>query len=289
MGIEAGINLFSVHEQLGEDYFGTLERVAAAGYKNLELIGFNTRTYKRFIEEIPAEKLREKIKQLGMTAISAHEMNNPSEPIDTHDWDSVMKYYDQLNCPSIVLPSVWIQDLETTMRAAEQLNRVGKRMRDHGFSFYLHNHAHEFKRIGEQTLFDHLIEYTDPAYVRFELDLVWVLRAGLNPLDILHKLGERCDIVHQKDISPTTAYPINLFEAIKEDGIDDLSDFRIYQKYTVPDDHADLGSGTFDFEGTYARIKEMNNVRYALVENEGASKDKMRSITSDLQVLKRYL
>lgn len=289
MTIEAGLNLYSVHQELGEDYYGTLERVAAAGYKNLELMGFNTRTYRRYIDEIPADQLREKLKQFGLTAISAHEMNNPSTPIDSHDWDTVMRYYDQLHCHSIVLLSVWIKDREDTLRTAEQMNRVGKRMRDQGFSFYLHNHAHEFKRIGEQTLFDLLVENTDPASVRFELDLVWAVRAGLNPLAILNKLGDRCDIVHQKDISPTTAYPVNLFEAIKEDGTEELSDFSIYQKYTVPEDHADLGSGTFDFEGTYKRIKEMGCIRYAIVENEGNSQDKLRSIASDLQVLKRFL
>lgn len=290
MAIEAAINLFSIHQELGEDYFGTLEKIASAGYTNVELIGFNMKTYKRYIDEIPAVKLQEKLKELGLTVISAHEMSNPASPITAHDWDSVMAYYEQLYCHSIVLPSVFIKDLDETLRAAEQMNHVGKRLQENGFTFYLHNHAHEFKPItAEQTLFDVLIENTDPAYVKFELDLVWVLRAGLDPVQVLNKLADRCDIIHQKDISKETAYPINLFEAMKRDGEQELSNFEIYQKYTVPEDHADLGTGIFDFDTTYDQIKDSGNVRYAVVENEGASQNKLQSLASDLQVLKQYI
>jgi sugar phosphate isomerase/epimerase len=289
MTIEAGINLFSIHQEQSKDYFGALERVAAAGYTNLELNGINMSSYTRYIDEIPADTLKEKLKQLGLTAVSAHEMCRPDMNIDAHDWESVWSYYDRLKCYSIVLPSVWITGREDTLRTAEQLNLVGTQMRNHGFTFYLHNHAHEFKKIGEHTLFDLLIENTDPACVRFELDLIWVLRAGLDPVDILKKLGDRCDIVHQKDISKTTAYPVNLFEAIKQDSVEELDDYRIYQKYTVPEDHADLGAGAFDFSGIYKQIHEMDFVRYAIVENEGGTPNKMESIANDLKFLKNYL
>ncbi len=74
---------------------------------------------------------------------------------------------------------------------------------EQGFTLYIHNHSHEFKRVGNETLFDCLIENTDPTYINFELDLVWVVRAGLDPLVYLEKLGRRCDRVHQKDIQKT--------------------------------------------------------------------------------------
>ncbi|MGO4268355.1 sugar phosphate isomerase/epimerase family protein [Paenibacillus sp. TAF58] len=289
MSIQTGINLFSIYDELDRDYFGTLDRVAATGYTNIELISFNMKTYKRFMDEIPAETLRDKLAQIGLTAVSAHELIMPGIQIDLHNWEPVWSYYDQLNCHSIVLPSVPVTDIEGTLRAAEHINQVGKRMREQGFTFYVHNHAHEFKKIGDQTLFDLIVQNTDPAYVHFELDLVWVLRAGLDPVEILGKLGSRCDIIHQKDISSTTAYPLNLLEAWEKDGVNDLDSYKIYQKYTSPEDHVDLGAGTFDFERTYAKIKEMGNVRYAFVENEGVPTDKMKSITSDFRFIQKYL
>ncbi|REE85164.1 sugar phosphate isomerase/epimerase [Paenibacillus taihuensis] len=289
MRISAGINVFSVHKELGEDYFGTLEKLAAAGYENLELIGFNMKSFTRFIDEVPAEVVGAKLRELGLTAISVHEGLMPGQDLAAFDWDRVLEYYETFECRNIVLPSVFIRNREDTLRSAEQMNAVGKKLKERGFQFYLHNHAHEFKSVGDTTLFDLLLENTDPSYLKFELDMVWVLRAGLDPIDVLKKLGERCDIVHQKDISRTLAGPLNIIEAMRQNGDEDMEAFQAYGKYTAPSDFVDLGTGAFDLKGTYASIQEMGHIRYALVENEGESADKLQSVRSDLQVLKQYL
>nr|AAX35881.1 sugar phosphate isomerase/epimerase [Paenibacillus sp. C7] len=289
MTIAAGINIFSVYRELGEDYFGTLEKIAAAGYVNIELIGFNMKTFTRYIDEIPMESLRDKLQDLGLKAVSVHEGTAPGQELITHDWDSVMKYYAGLECASIVLPSVWIKNREDTLRAAEQMNSVGKKMKEGGFQFYLHNHAHEFKTIGDQTLFDLLLQNTDPSYVKFELDLAWVMRAGVDPIAVLEKLGDRCDMIHQKDLSRNLTSQLNIMEAAQESGDEDLEPFEVYQKYIGPADFVDLGTGTFDFITIYEQIRSMGHIRYSLVENEGESEDKFSSIRNDLTVLKKYV
>ena len=289
MTIAAGINIFSVYRELGEDYFGTLEKVAEAGYVNIELIGFNMKTFKRYIDEIPVESVRDKLRELGLKAVSVHEGTAPGQELTSHDWDSVMKYYAGLECEGIVLPSVWIKDREDTLRAAEQMNSVGKKMKEGGFQFYLHNHAHEFKTIGDQTLFDLLMQNTDPSYVKFEIDLAWVMRAGIDPVTVLEKLEDRCDMIHQKDLSKNLATQLNIMEAMREGGDEALESFEVYRKYVGPGDFVDLGTGIFDFASVYEQIRSMGHVRYALVENEGESEDKFGSIRKDLTVLQKYV
>jgi sugar phosphate isomerase/epimerase len=289
MLIEAGVNVFSVHQELGEDYFSTLQKLAKAGYENIELIGFNMKTYKRYSDEIPALTVREKLREFGLTAVSAHEGTMPGQELTSHDWDSVLKYYEAIDCRNIVVPSAWIQGREDTLRTAEQMNAVGKKMKESDFQFYLHNHAHEFRRIGDTTLFDLLLENTDPSFVKFELDLAWVMRAGFDPISVLKKLGDRCDIVHQKDVSRNLSGRLNILEAARQGGDDQLGGFQLYQKYSSPADYVDLGTGAFDLEHVYACIKDMGHVRYALIENEGASADKLLSLGNDLAVLQKYL
>ncbi|NIK78850.1 sugar phosphate isomerase/epimerase [Paenibacillus castaneae] len=290
MTMAAGINIFSVYRELGDDYFGTLEKVAAAGYVNIELIGFNMKKFTRYIDEIPMESVRDKFRELGLKAVSVHESPAPGQELISHDWDSVMKYYAGLDCEGIVLPSVWIKDREDTLRAAEQMNSIGKKMKEGGFQFYLHNHAHEFKTIGDETLFDLLLNHTDSSYVKFELDLAWVMRAGVDPIAVLEKLGDRCDMIHQKDLSRSlTASQINIMEAVRQNGDEDLDPFEVYRKYIGPGDFVDLGTGMFDFKTVYEQIRSMGHVRYALVENEGESEDKFSSISNDLTLLKKYV
>ncbi|MBD2866945.1 sugar phosphate isomerase/epimerase family protein [Paenibacillus arenilitoris] len=289
MGVQAGINIFSVHEQLGSDYYGTLEKVSAMGYENIELIGFNMKKMTRFSDEFPAASVKTKLRELGLTAIAAHEGTMPGQDLLSHDWDSVMKYYEALGCETIVLPSLFVKDREQTLTAAEQMNAVGKRLKENGFRFYLHNHAHEFKASGEVTLFDLILENTDPDVLKFEVDLVWVMRAGMDPVTVLEKLGERCDIVHQKDLNKQLGGPVNIFEAMQQGGDEEMDVLQAYRKYVKGSDFVDLGTGRFDFKSTYARIHEMGHVRYALVENEGESSDKFESIRNDLSVLRQYL
>lgn len=289
MTIEAGINIFSVYRELGEDYFGTLEKVAAAGYVNIELIGFNMKSFTRYIDEIPMEAVRDKFRELGLNAVAVHEGTMPGQELISHDWDSLMKYYAGIGCQRIVLPSVWIKDREDTLKAAEQMNSIGKKMKDGGFQFYLHNHAHEFKAVGDQTLFDLILENTDPSYVKFEIDMAWVVRAGIDPIHVLEKLGDRCDIVHQKDISNNLSGQLNIMEAMQQGSEEGLEPFQIYQKHIGPGDFVDLGTGRFDFAAVYEQIRAMGHVRYALVENEGESEDKFGSIRKDLTVLQQYV
>jgi sugar phosphate isomerase/epimerase len=288
MTIKAGINIFSVYRELGEDYFGTLQKVAEAGYENIELIGFNMKSFTRYIDEIPMESLRDKCRELGLNPLAVHEGAKPGEDLLLNDWDGLMSYYGGIGCERIVLPSVWISNREDTLRAAEQMNQIGKKMKDGGFQFYLHNHAHEFKSIGDETLFDILLENTDPSYLKFEIDMAWVMRAGLDPVAVLRKLGERCDIVHQKDLANELKGQLNILEAAEREGDNMQSPFEAYQKYVGPQDFVDLGTGRFDFAGVYEQIRSMRHVRYALVENEGESADKIASIRQDLEIIRKF-
>lgn len=47
-----------------------------------------------------------------------------------------------------------------------------------------HNHDFEFKKFGNQTGYDILLQETDKKLVDFELDLYWAVRSGNDPLQL---------------------------------------------------------------------------------------------------------
>lgn len=285
MNISIGVNLFSVFQALNNDYFGTLEKVAAAGYTNVELITTNFMTGVRYSDSFPLQNIKNKLDELGLKPIAAHERLDQ----DAQNWDQLIQENAELGCKAIVLPSAWIKNREDTLKTAEQLNAIGKKCKENGLLFYFHNHFHEFKRWGDTTLYDILVENTDPSYVKFELDLVWVMRAGLDPMAVLEKLGSRCDIVHQKDLNKDIVI-LNVFDALQP-GDEDLDMMQLYRGkgYIQAGDFVDLGTGVIDFKATYDKIKEMGTIQYAFVENEGTSDDKFTSIENDLKVLQKYV
>jgi sugar phosphate isomerase/epimerase len=285
MTMEIGLNLFSVFKELNEDYFGTLEKVAEIGYRNLELLTVNFSTGERYTDTYSLPVIKQKLMDLGLNAFSAHEGVAPGSAIMDADWDRIVEENAALGCKSIVFPMAFISGREDTLQTAEHLNQIGKKCKEAGLSFYYHNHAHEFRRVGESSLFELLAENTDPALVKFELDLVWVMRGGYDPLALLETLGNRCDMVHQKDlgqhVNPVTIFPSSPQET-------DLETMKIYTEIVTPNDFVNLGTGIVNFHETYQKIHQLGHVRYAIVENEGQKGNKFTSIECDLKVIEKY-
>ncbi|SHS41477.1 Uncharacterised protein [Mycobacteroides abscessus subsp. abscessus] len=65
MTMKIGLNLFSVYKELNEDYFGSLEKVAEAGYQYVELISTNFSTGVRFSDNFTLPVMKQKFNELA--------------------------------------------------------------------------------------------------------------------------------------------------------------------------------------------------------------------------------
>jgi sugar phosphate isomerase/epimerase len=91
-------------------------------------------------------------------------------------------------------------DEEKCREAAAVFNRAGKALAAQGQSFYYHNHGYEFAPYGDGTLFDLLAAETDPRYVFFEMDVLWTVHPGQDPVKLLQKYPNRWLLMHLKDL-----------------------------------------------------------------------------------------
>lgn len=98
------------------------------------------------------------------------------------------------------IPHKYPFTLDNAMRAAEDFNKVGKILKENGITFCYHNHGFEFIPYASGTLFDYIVENTNPEYVSFELDVLWVIHPGADPVALLKKYGNRFKLMHLKDL-----------------------------------------------------------------------------------------
>ncbi len=92
-------------------------------------------------------------------------------------------------------------DLKIAKKAVADFNLVGKVLKEEfNLSFCYHNHGYEFIPYNNGTLFDYMVEQTDPAYVSFEIDILWVVHPGKDPVELLGKYGKRFKLMHVKDL-----------------------------------------------------------------------------------------
>jgi sugar phosphate isomerase/epimerase len=82
-------------------------------------------------------------------------------------------------------------NLENAKKAVEDFNQAGKVLKENGLTFCYHVHGFEFQPYEDGTLLDYMIKNTNPEYVSFEMDIMWVHFGGGDPVALLKKYGDR--------------------------------------------------------------------------------------------------
>src|SRR5579875_2606669 len=177
MTVRIGLQLYSVRHALAADPWGTLARVAEAGFTHLEAANHNARTDSGVGFGVPADDLRTHLAHLGLSIVGCH-----INPLDLAILPQALDYQaalgnTQIGCDIEFYP---YGDRDYDLRRAETFNRVGALARERGLRFYYHNHFQEFQRCGDDYVYDLLLQNTDPALVKLEMDTYWMYRGGQN-------------------------------------------------------------------------------------------------------------
>jgi len=182
-----GIQLFTVRRQMAKDPEGTLKRVAATGYKEVEFDGPNL------------SKFAPILKQTGLTVPSLHFGFGDVKG----KWEPAIELAEAQGVKYMVVAFLDAPDrknLEDYKKAAELFNKAGEQCRRAGIQFCYHNHNFEFIKFGGAMGYDVLLKRTDPKLVKLELDCCWMTHAGYDPVEYMQKYPGRFPLLHIKDL-----------------------------------------------------------------------------------------
>jgi sugar phosphate isomerase/epimerase len=195
---QVGLQLYSLRNQFGMDVPRTLDQVRSFGIKYVELAG----TY-----GLEPQAFNDALKAKGLQAISAH---YSYEQFRDHIEDVIRdaKLFDlaYVGCAWIDHPHPL--DEKTVREMAGAFNRAGELLARNNLKFFYHIHGYEFAPYGNGTLFDLLAKETNPRYVKFQMDVYWVVNAEQDPVKLLKRYGNRFVLMHLKDMKEGT--PRNL-------------------------------------------------------------------------------
>ncbi len=191
-----GIQLYTVRGLLQDDFEGTLGRLAAIGFREVEFAGYHGRR---------PRTLRAALSAAGLAAPSAH------VPIEAarENWQRVLETAREIGHEYLVIP--WLPEQERRTlggyrAAADLFNRLGEQARAAGLRFAYHNHDFEFQRLDGGIGYDALLEGTDPKVVAYEMDLYWIAKGGQDPLAYFARWPGRFPMVHVKDSAGPPEY-----------------------------------------------------------------------------------
>jgi sugar phosphate isomerase/epimerase len=198
-----GLQLYTLRDDIAKDLEGTLKKVAAIGYKEVELFGYNDG---KFFGKT-AKEFKALLKGLGLTPVSGHygagvERKDVKGTL-SNDWRRAMEDAAELgqkyaNC-AYLTPNER-KSIDDYKRYADLFNKSGEIAKEFGIQFGYHNHDFEFQKLDGEIPYDIITGKTDPKLVKLELDLYWAVRAGLDPVELFKKHPGRFPLWHVKDM-----------------------------------------------------------------------------------------
>jgi len=244
-----GIQLFTVRTLAEADLPGTLALLADIGYREIEVAGLFGRTPEQFRRLMDENKLR---------AIGGHQLVGPAliPFFGAREVEDALDEAEALGQPFVGTAGITIptgivdgvgepQTADRYRELAELANEWGAAAAARGLRLYLHVHYWEFgtdPATGE-SLFQILLDETDPGLVWFEPDLFWMVFGGIDPLDWIPTYQDRFPLFHVKDGNPNPA-----------------------GGYFNPG-FTDLGEGSIDFRPIFQALKHKNHHHY-IVERD---------------------
>jgi len=236
--VQAGLQLYSLRAQFAKDVPGTLDKVRAFGFKQVETAGTYGLTPEKFKAELDARNLK---------PVAGH---FPFKRF-REDVDGVVKEAKALGLEYV--GCAWIDhqgafDEKTCRDAIAAFNKAGEAVAKHGFKFFYHIHGYEFAPHGKGTLFDLIMTETNPKFVNFEMDVFWAVHGGQDPVKLLEANPSRWPLTHLKDMKAGT--PTGLFT-----GHSDVAN-------NVP-----VGTGKIDY-GAFLRAAAKAGVKHHFIEDE---------------------
>jgi sugar phosphate isomerase/epimerase len=265
-----GIQLYTVRAAMKTDFAGTIAKVAATGYKEVEFAGLFSADGGYFGRS--PKEVRAILDSNGLVSPSTHAGYDVVEK----KWPEALEAANIVGHKYIICP--WIDEKQRARpggwkRAVELFNRAGEASKKAGVQFGYHNHSFEFDpalSLDGKLPYDFFLAELNPDFVIMELDLCWISVAGKDPVAYFEKYPGHFPLVHVKDwikdSSSNSGYQGAMGQSVKYGG-------RM----------ADVGQGSVDWKRIFAH-SEQAGIKHYFVEN-----DDPKSVFDDIKISYDYL
>ena len=214
-----GLALYTVRDDMAKNPMETLQTVRETGYAYFEAAGYDDGKY----YGMSPEDFKNKANSLNLVALSTHQssvtLKNADEQFAAAK-EAGFKYF-VVPIPPMGMFTFDNKTMVMGMKGSVEdltkiLNELGEKASGYGLQLLYHNHDFEFKPNENGVVpIDYLLEHVNPEHVNFEMDLFWVVKAGVDPVAYFEKHPGRFKLWHVKDMGEN-----GLFAPVGEGSID---------------------------------------------------------------------
>jgi sugar phosphate isomerase/epimerase len=199
-----GVQLYSIRDDMKKDPLASLKKLSEMGYRHVEHANYVDRKFYGY----SSSEFKKILNDLGMKMPSGHTVMtskhwDESKKDFTNAWKNTVEDAALLEQQFVISPWLedgWRKDIDSLKRSMDIFNKSGELCKKAGMKFGYHNHHFEFsEKLGDQTLYDHILQLTDPQLVMQQLDIGNMYYGGGRALDVIKKYPGRFPSLHVKD------------------------------------------------------------------------------------------
>ena len=248
-----GLEVYTVREEFAKDPAGTLKKVGAVGYREMEIS-----------IEIPATTLKTYLSAANLTAPSTY----LEVPQNVESWKKTLDQAHPFGFRYIVVGDNPRLDAEAWKRRAGLFNECWRLAQSAGMQFCYHAHFHEFAPLGDTSGYDIMLARCDPKLLKMEMDVFWAVYAGQDPAAYFQKYPGRFPLLHVKDFKP--GFPTSTTNFPYDSG---------------PNPFAPVGQGRIDWVRIFAHASQAG-VQHIFVEQDRCDTSPFDAIRTSFNYLK---
>jgi len=201
-----GLQLSSVGGELRQDLPRTLDRIAAAGFREVELSAE--------LRKLRAQEIRKALDGAGLRCHSAHwDLWDDAEETGT-----AIDAATELGISYLVTPFPALMTADGLQPVAgtdsdlrmltskmtlndwrwniDWFNHIGGIAQKFGIQFVYHNHQMEFRRFGDIVVLEDILARTDSGRVKLQLNCPSAAAAGYDPIAFIRRHADRIAMLH---------------------------------------------------------------------------------------------
>ncbi len=281
--LKVGLQLFTVRNHMAADWRRTLTDIAEAGYRHIEVANHHADVDDGIGFGVDAKEMKKILDDQGLKVCGAH-----VHPFIPERMGAVIEYQKIIGNDKIISPMEVFRTMDDVKRCCEVMNQMAELCKKEGMRFYYHNHYHEWQILPGETksIYDTILESTDPDQVEIELDTYWALRANQNPVELIRKMGRRITMLHQKDFPKEYRSELDLLTKVNETG--PYVDHEYFRSSRSEGSFTEIGSGIMDIQGIIDAANEVGAAEYIVLEQDFSTFDEIESIHKSMEGFRKF-
>lgn len=193
-----GVVSYTFRASFSKDVAATLDSIKAMGMINVEFSNLFGRTAAEIKQLLDARGMR-----CTSFGVSYPDLMSNTEKVAENAKTLGASFVRVAWIPHDKVPFT----IEIAKKAVDDFNTAGKLLKEkYGLTFCYHNHGYEFQPYENGDYFDYIVTNTNPDYVSFEMDILWVFHPGKDPVELLKKYPNRFKLMHVKDLRKGVAH-----------------------------------------------------------------------------------